>query len=760
MSDIFIKVLNMSISAGWVVLAVLLLRLVLKRAPKWVNGLLWAVVAFRLICPLSAQSVLSLLPSAETVSPQIMTVPNPTVYTGVEILNSSINPVFSEAFSPAPGASANPLQIWIPVASVVWLLGIGAMLIYTAISYWGIRRKVSSAVRLQDNIYETDAVASPFVLGIFRPKIYVPFGMPEGAGTYVLAHEQAHIRRKDHLWKPLGFLLLSLHWFNPLIWLGYILLCRDIELACDEKVVGKLEGKHRADYSQALLSCSVHRKSIAACPLAFGEVGVKKRVKSVLNYKKPAFWVVLLSVLTLTVTALCFLTDPMGLTLEEVDKTQLSHYRENTIRIYAGKEEVYGEAFAIEQRVIDRLFDLTLSTKGVSREDTKGVYSIVLQTTADVQKHLSSGLSGMHIWFNRDFTQVWAQKGDWQSIVYRVQRPAEMESLYGVFSGTAHYRIVGNVVTGSDMWQLKERYPQYFDLPTDKGLELYIWQMSGDSYTCILLPGKNLGYTQTELLACHNAGTTLEVMRAIVSSYMPELSRENVTIVPVTMPHSSYAYNIDDAYIENLNKLFWDGFPVYTPQCIDSAVFDVDADGVEETCLLTPGPTSGLFTFCIEVRENGVTEYYNIFLADFYYLSFVRQDGELKLKGVTQGGNPETYYFQIDTVGENLSLTAGNKTLGYWGTQGPLSPFVAGHRGINIVDTTETENISCDQAFEEIYRDKEFIYYLPCIKSQYVLVYYTYGDKEDIKTALNNNRVGIEDLDTFDITYIKSPIDP
>lgn len=310
LSEVFLKVVNMSISASWLVLAVLLLRLVLKKAPKWVSVLLWGFVAVRLICPFSIESMLSLIPSAETVSPEIMMDWTPEISTGIGSVDTVINPIITQTFAPNPATSANPLQILIPVAGILWLTGIVAMLLYTAVSYFLLRRRVATAVLLRNNIYQSENVDSPFVLGIIKPKIYLPFQMEVKNLEHVIAHEESHIRRKDHWWKPFGFVLLALHWFNPLMWLGYILLCRDIELACDEKVIKEMDNENRADYTQALVACSVNRRRIAACPLAFGEVGVKERVKSVMNYKKPAFWIILAAVITCVAVAVCFLTNP------------------------------------------------------------------------------------------------------------------------------------------------------------------------------------------------------------------------------------------------------------------------------------------------------------------------------------------------------------------------------------------------------------------------------------------------------------------
>lgn len=322
MADIFLKVVNMSISACWIVLAIVLLRIILKKAPKWINCLLWGIAGLRLVMPFSLESIFSLIPSAEFIPQELVHSHSSVDVKGTEILNyvgnnpvsvelgiSDGSLVFNEITAP-DCPSINPLLISTYIASIVWIVGIIALLVYTLVNFLRLKQKIGTAVLFCDNIYQGEAVVSPFVLGIIKPKIYLPFNMGEQEMEYVIAHEQAHLRRKDHLWKPLGFLILTLHWFNPMVWLGYILLCRDIELACDEKVVKELNNEQRADYSQALLSCSVNRRMVAACPVAFGEVGVKNRVKSVLNYKKPAFWVIAVAIVLCIVLAFGFLTNP------------------------------------------------------------------------------------------------------------------------------------------------------------------------------------------------------------------------------------------------------------------------------------------------------------------------------------------------------------------------------------------------------------------------------------------------------------------
>ena len=311
MSGIFLKLLNLSISASWLVLVVLALRLVLKRAPKWVNVLLWGMVALRLMLPFSIESALSLIPSAETLSPEVVQFdPAPTITSGVELIDNAVNPSLSESFAAAPLASVNPLYVWTYLAGWVWLIGLGAMLLYALVSYLRLRRRVSVSLCVRENIYLCDAISSPFILGVVKPRIYLPSGLDEVQRQNVLSHERAHLARRDHWWKPLGFALLAVYWFNPLLWLAYTLLCRDIELACDERVLCGMDAGQVKDYSSALLACSVPRRMLAACPLAFGEVGVGARVKNALRYKKPAFWVVAASVAVCVVVAVCFLTNP------------------------------------------------------------------------------------------------------------------------------------------------------------------------------------------------------------------------------------------------------------------------------------------------------------------------------------------------------------------------------------------------------------------------------------------------------------------
>lgn len=318
MTELFLKIVNMSITASILVGLVLILRLIFQKAPKWVNVLLWGLVAIRLVLPFGIESSFSLIPKTDWIVQEsevhFDTVAGNTP--AVEVSDPGKDVIV--AYTPVNPEIESQRGVNVSfMLSCIWICGMVLLLLYLAVSYFRIFLRIRTAKRFEDNIYLSSAIDSPFVFGVFRPRICLPENMDAVNMSYVVSHEQAHISRRDHWWKPIGFLLLSIHWFNPVLWLAYILLCRDIEMACDEKVVRDMGEVERADYSEALLECSVKRTIISACPLAFGEVGVKTRIKSVLNYKKPAFWMIAAAVLACVVAAVCFLTNPM-------DKTEIS----------------------------------------------------------------------------------------------------------------------------------------------------------------------------------------------------------------------------------------------------------------------------------------------------------------------------------------------------------------------------------------------------------------------------------------------------
>ena len=316
MTDLFLKLVNMSITASYLVGAVILLRLLLRKAPKALHCALWALVAFRLVCPFSLESAFSLVPEREEITLNTIRAESADSAPRAEKPVSTRHP--ETAATIAASDDVTPEYDFEPPVTgtillnltAIWFAGMGLMLLYAVESYWRIHRKAAPSICIGSNVWICDHIDSPFVLGLIKPRIYLPSALKSGDADYVLAHERAHLKRKDHWWKPLGFLLLSVYWFNPVLWIAYILLCRDIEMACDEEVVRDMDVPEKKAYSTALLNCSLPRHMIAACPLAFGEVGVKERVKKVLHYKKPALWIILIAVIVCILAAACLLTDP------------------------------------------------------------------------------------------------------------------------------------------------------------------------------------------------------------------------------------------------------------------------------------------------------------------------------------------------------------------------------------------------------------------------------------------------------------------
>ena len=313
MYEAFTKLVNGSIAAGFLVLAVLALRLALRKAPKWTRCLLWALVAVQLLFPARIESDLSVY----NLAPASLTDTGAVEYVRYNGKTEKPSIVWQtpqiaqlETSSGAQPSAAAAHTRYLPPLVCIWALGVSAMLFYALISWLRLRRRTAAALRLQENVFLCDGLPSPFILGVFRTKIFLPSELSAAQREAVLAHERAHLARLDPVWKPLGFALLSVHWFNPLLWLAYILLCRDIELACDERVVKTLSNEEKQAYSRALLQCSLPRHTIAACPLAFGEVGVKTRIKAILSYKKPAFRAVFAAIAAILLAAVCFLTQP------------------------------------------------------------------------------------------------------------------------------------------------------------------------------------------------------------------------------------------------------------------------------------------------------------------------------------------------------------------------------------------------------------------------------------------------------------------
>ena len=492
MDDVFLKLVNLSISASWLILAVLVLRVVLKKAPKWVMPLLWGVVALRLVCLFSIESALSLIPSAETIPSEIVTETREPVLYEQATLDIVTNPTLPSAAEVPVGVSRQQAQVDFNIYSVLWLAGMAALLVHALVSAGKLKRKLATAILLRDNIYESEFVDSPFVFGVVKPNIYLPMHMDEGTAAYVIAHECAHLARRDHWWKVLGYLVLALHWFNPLVWVAYILFCRDIELACDEKVVKGLDGAARADYSQALLSCAAPKRAVAACPLAFGEGNIKTRVKSALHYKKPAFWVAAAAVLAVVIVAVCWLTNPRSERGSLVWAQKLNAADVASIELYVPAEGEARQYKKLDTEEMAQAVELINSSRGTYIEKPETVYAGLpvwfLLTMDDGTVHAVGSVVGHYLIIDGDtFDADVENQAEWENYVLKGDSASPIDMAdrlsYALYGMTTGVYTLGEAVFEDSVWETS--YEETF-ANTKSTPELWLSSALGTDMTGIL----------------------------------------------------------------------------------------------------------------------------------------------------------------------------------------------------------------------------------------------------------------------------------
>ena len=492
MDDVFLKLVNLSISASWLILAVLVLRVVLKKAPKWVMPLLWGVVALRLVCLFSIESALSLIPSAETIPSEIVTETREPVLYEQATLDIVTNPTLPSAAEVPVGVSRQQAQVDFNIYSVLWFAGMAALLVHALVSAGKLKRKLATAILLRDNIYESEFVDSPFVFGVVKPNIYLPMHMDEGTAAYVIAHERAHLARRDHWWKVLGYLVLALHWFNPLVWVAYILFCRDIELACDEKVVKGLDGAARADYSQALLSCAAPKRAVAACPLAFGEGNIKTRVKSALHYRKPAFWVAAAAVLAVVIVAVCFLTNPRSERGSLVWAQKLNAADVASIELYVPAEGEARQYKKLDTEEMAQAVELINSSRGTYIEKPETVYAGLpvwfLLTMDDGTVHAVGSVVGHYLIIDGDtFDADVENQAEWENYVLKGDSASPIDMAdrlsYALYGMTTGVYTLGEAVFEDSVWETS--YEETF-ANTKSTPELWLSSALGTDMTGIL----------------------------------------------------------------------------------------------------------------------------------------------------------------------------------------------------------------------------------------------------------------------------------
>ena len=803
MSEIFLHVFNMSISASYIVLAILLLRLFMKKAPKWISVALWGVVGLRLICPFSIESILSLIPSAETVSPDIMTgnlsepfYVDSYIDTGFSGVNNTIAPIISgSSVTVAPEKEVNLLKLLIPIFAILWLVGIFAMVIYTLVSYLKLKRSIGAAVLYKENIYQSENVASPFILGIIKPRIYLPFSISEQSAEHVIAHEKAHLRRKDHLWKPLGFLLLAVYWFNPLMWLGYILLCRDIELACDEKVIKELDCDARADYSEALLRCGVKRKSIAACPLAFGEVGVKARIKSVLNYKKPAFWIIIVALVLCVVIAVCFLTNPVSAGVKDISVKNIKDDSLELVMKYYFPSGSYGvraipddegenlgngmreyDGSLGEHRILISFGD-TEPTKAFREEFPTGE-AVEINSSPRVcvkRVHLNDNGFDLYVGFDSPVSIEEIDSEKLNTIFGKVKIPVSFveDSDEGNEEGSENL----NGARPIPDTELANTYPEYFGIDTSNGLDIYVWQLAKEHYDFGLLPHAEEGkdWLDKDLLGLK--GVSAKTMREILSYY--DLDGVEVHIIPWQNPISSYipdyivyGEEVKAQYIEDIKVMLFDtpwleidpellaAYPEYfginTEKGLDIYVWQMDKDAPYEFGLLPhgkgniiyyPGVPDGLRGASADTMRE-ILSYYDLSNVNVSIIACATKSVNHIMDGESSFTQSIAKYAEKAKrllFGEQTSLQNPNAVTPYYNCW------------LKEIDQII---VNQDREYEKnidiFYQDADYMYFFTEEMSNYITVIYEDGSWESLREALLTLHIRMSDLDKFGIKYYRS----
>ncbi len=679
METIFLKLFNMSVSAGWMVLAVVFVRFFLRKAPRYISVILWALVGVRLLLPFSIESIISLIPSAQTVPPEILYTQTPIIHSGFTAVNAVINPILSQTMAPTPSDSVNPMQVLTTVASIVWAVGCVGFLLYGVISYCRIHRRVRGATHLFGNVYRSSTIDTPFILGMIRPKIYLPFEMNGNDIPYVLDHEQAHLKRLDHLWKPLGFLLLAVYWFNPLLWLAYVLLCRDIESACDERVAKEMNVEEKKAYSSALLNCSVSRRVITACPLAFGEVGVKQRIRSVLHYKKPTVWVVAIALITCAAIAVCFLTDPK--TDDPAPTDGYVEYESVVARVQYSTEPLVLVPMVNYIDVGIPLYRITDTTQldefctAYNAEMTKHGYS------KDVNfNHYTSQYSASFFEKNELFVSfINASSG---SFCYDVVSAVREQSLLRLFvaqtnNPPAHtadmakwmflVSISKDDLEGCDKYDVQ--YQNYrYDAPIAAIYDHQYW--CEDANAQLMLTSKEFGAFQLMIGTGTDGSTSLFSGNAIQNEekvicyagpdvFIFYFDSENLRYER-TKPSTVSQSLLPSAAVFKPRIMALEQYEVL----YGVAVGDIDGDGIEEKCSLGMGPTSGRFSFTFKASNDTGVEYSQVFYSNVYTLSFVTdENGKLLVRGEEKGENAKVHFFEIGVKDGNIILSENGKPI-------------------------------------------------------------------------------------------------
>lgn len=708
MQSVFLRVLNIAIASSWLVLAALLFRVLFRRAPKALRCAVWGLAALRLLLPFTIESPLSLVPSAETVPEYITYAAEPRITSGISALNSAVNPYISEHFSPRvpverpewvpspaipneSGLSPEELETLdgilssttypapnrlfpiAKVASAVWLAGIAMMLVFAAVNYLVLRRRLREAVREVGNIYVCDGVPTPFIIGIFKPRIILPSGISERDRAFALAHEEAHLARLDHIKKPFAYILLAVYWFDPLLWLSYFLFCRDVELACDERVLRESGASIKKEYSSALVNCSAPER-IFAGPLAFGESGIKERVKNVLNYKKSTKWVLIFSLIIIAALAVAFLTSPRknraADTHNAADKfidTPLRLLLRSEIFEHNRSDDAYWRFICCDFDVLgtsrdgDRItvyawaayseYSFLGPESNYAAHEESGVRVPVLLTAerSDDASDPNAAAVGYKV------IEYWEPRDGFFAKDIRSRFPARLHDAALDHESSARLSSVFNIVAehrAAAIRELLSEQPELSGAPVTSGA---YYERSYGFRTANPLCGLGFFLNSTDMVFQMNYGP--------LSSYIGfgnfEYRNNGSTLV-------LHEHGYDELVLNRLGE-FWiadRSGAAYIPGnwadtegfCLGTVSADINGDGKKELCAV--GCISLTRSFVLSVSaydESYLPAYTGMFEMPEYEYSLVETDGRLVLRGVEASGAEHFYEFSLDGVRIRLS---------------------------------------------------------------------------------------------------------
>lgn len=721
------KLFNMSLTASVAIVLVVLLRLLLKKAPKVISYALWGVVLFRLLCPVSIGSGISLfnlfdVPAEESgkITSVIEYVPTDVVHTeepSVVLPVPGIGDAISETLPQGEEQlRADPLEGPIFIAAYVWMTGILVMAIYSIVSYIGLRRKLSVVVPLRDNIFIADDIKSPFVVGLFRPKIYLPCNLGEKEQEYIILHEKHHIKRLDHIVKALAFLTLAIHWFNPLVWVAFILVGKDMEMSCDEAVIRKVDGDVRADYSASLLTLATGRRIIAGTPLAFGEGDTRGRINNLSKWKKPAFWVVLLAVVVSVVLAIGLLTNPVKSQdfLELIDKDTLAGANEAVYSANFGNQVhgglIYAEQWSNGECVRSSPVMLTQDVEKIGvRTDVRREDGASVGVDVQIDTYGSGGSLITYFAFSKPNAFL-----GWSFETNEVNKPVAVTAQNDIILAAMAFD-AGDGVRAYDCQTLVTN-PEYLE-----GADYMIVIRA-----CFNNAPMQLNQPYGVVEVTYESGMTSFSMVAQVNTpeYMLDKNYHLFSVKEYTeAPEWTDLGELNEVTItkENFDELFRN----------NSGDGWLNRESASSIRRRTAKAWSVIYNqerfYYILQQENG-----ELYLAYGYYDYSEKDDP----------GSDDTYIRWLYKIApDDTPLNQGQDANGI----------------VDIVDPTKDGNLTYDAAMEKFYEDERNEYFFGGIYSQYVIVHYDDGTTEDISTALQNGRTTLADLDRFGIRYWTEP---